>query len=50
MRYITEASTRAKERGLHSPEQRLAAFQNEDVESQEGSFYDDYFGYIESLT
>jgi len=33
------------ELGFKTPQERLDAFQNENLESEEGSFYDDYFGY-----
>jgi len=35
--------------GFDTPEHRLQAFQNEDIESDDGMYYDDYFGYIESI-
>ncbi|HUT11543.1 MAG TPA: hypothetical protein VMY42_13665 [Thermoguttaceae bacterium] len=44
--YIANARARAAELGLKTFHDRLAAFQNSDVESdKEGSFYDDFFGH-----
>lgn len=33
--------------GLASRNERLGAFQDDDIESNEGTYYDDYFGYSE---
>ena len=41
-----EVVTAAK--GLKTPKERLAAFQNVEVESKEGNTYDEYFGYAEA--
>ena len=35
--------------GFRNPEERLAAFQDEDAESPEGMYYDDFFGYAERI-
>lgn len=44
--YLTDARQLAAELGIASFHDRLAAFQDADVESsEEGSFYDDFFGY-----
>jgi len=37
----------AASQSLKTPETRLAAFQDADVESSEGNTYDEYFGYAE---
>jgi len=37
----------AASRSLKTPEARLAAFQDTDVESSQGYTYDEYFGYAE---
>tara|TARA_R110002049_G_C9026253_1_gene551704 strand:- start:81 stop:995 length:915 start_codon:yes stop_codon:yes gene_type:complete len=44
--YITKANSQAAESSITDFHERLAAFQNSDVESDgEGSFYDDFFGH-----
>ena len=43
---VPEVVTAAK--GLKTPKERLAAFQNVEVESKEGNTYDEYFGYAEA--
>ena len=44
--FITAANEMAKRNGITAFHDRLAAFQNGDVESDiEGVFYDDFFGY-----
>ncbi|GAA4441697.1 hypothetical protein [Bremerella cremea] len=44
--YITQANSQAAGLGMTDFHERLAAFQNSDVESDnEGSFYDDFFGH-----
>ncbi|QDU37409.1 hypothetical protein Mal4_17200 [Maioricimonas rarisocia] len=44
--YITQANSQAAELGITDFHERLAAFQNSDVESdEEGSVYDDFFGH-----
>lgn len=44
--YIDLARSKATDLGLHGFHDRLAAFQNQQVTSDEqGNFYDDYFGY-----
>jgi hypothetical protein len=45
--YIDRASIKASELGLDSFHDRLAAFQNPDIPSDdEGLYFDDYFGYM----
>ena len=45
--YAIDANTRAAELGLRSFHQRLAAFQNGDVESSnEHNYFDDFFGWM----
>jgi hypothetical protein len=44
-RFLTHAEIRAASRALASPEARLAAFQDGDVETRAGTTYFDYFGY-----
>lgn len=45
--YVEGACAKATEQGLIGFHERLAAFQNPDVESDgEGSFFDDFFGYV----
>ncbi len=44
--YITSAIHASAEAGLETFHDRLAAFQNEDVQSnRDGTFFDDYFGW-----
>ena len=47
--FLQTAPSIALEQGLESAESRLSAFQNEDVASSDGSYYDDYFGYAENI-
>jgi hypothetical protein len=47
-RFLKKATKAAEGEGLDTPEARLAAFQNMDVLSKEGSCYNDFFGYYES--
>lgn len=35
--------------GLETPKKRLNAFQDDDVESDDKTYYDDYFGYAEGI-
>jgi hypothetical protein len=46
-RFLDAAKTAAKKEGLVTPDARLAAFQNNEVTSAEGNYYDDFFGYAE---
>jgi len=46
-RFLERAPRVAREEGLDTPRARLDAFQNRDVESAGGNYYDDYFGYAE---
>lgn len=48
-RYIQAANERAVELGLTTPNQRLAAFQNGKVCTDEGQYPDDFFGWAESI-
>jgi hypothetical protein len=45
LEYVEQASAKASEIGLSGFHDRLAAFQNPSVVSEEGSFLDDFFGY-----
>lgn len=44
-RFLTKAARVAAAEGLDTPEARLAAFQNMEVLSEGGSYYNDFFGY-----
>lgn len=45
-KYITSANEKAAKEGLSSFHERLSAFQDSSVQSeQEGNFFDDFFGY-----
>jgi len=44
-RFLEAATTEAAAAGLTTRQDRLRAFQDDAVESREGSYYDDYFGY-----
>lgn len=44
--FISAANSRAEVLGLSSFNPRLAAFQDEEVRSDRGSYFDDYFGWI----
>lgn len=44
-KFISKATTLSQELGLMTFHQRLSAFQNEDVRSSEGQYYDSFFGY-----
>jgi hypothetical protein len=46
-RFLKRAAQVAEVEGLDTPEARLAAFQNLDIESEGGSCYNDYFNYYE---
>ncbi|HMP01200.1 MAG TPA: hypothetical protein PKC45_01745 [Gemmatales bacterium] len=48
-KFIAAAKAEAKAAGLKTRADRLRAFQNIDVESRAGNFYDDYFGHDDSL-
>jgi hypothetical protein len=45
--YIAAANARAAELGLTSFHDRLAAFQDGEVESTDGNFFDDFFGWAD---
>lgn len=45
--FLAHPDVAAASRSLKTPEARLAAFQDIDVESSEGNTYDEYFGYAE---
>ena len=48
--YISAATLRAAEIGLNSPTERLAAFQNDEIHTDEEANYpDDFFGWVESF-
>ena len=47
--FLKTAPTTAAAQGFESADSRLSAFQNENVASGDGSYYDDYFGYTESV-
>jgi hypothetical protein len=44
-RFLEQAEEKAKAEGLDTPKARLDAFQNLQVRSPGGHFYDDFFGY-----
>ena len=44
-RFVADASSTCARHPRCSAADRLAMFQSEDVESERGSFFDDYFGY-----
>lgn len=46
-KYVGEARQHAVELGLDTFQARLAAFQDNEVESAEGNFFDDYFGWAD---
>jgi hypothetical protein len=46
-RFLAHPEVVAASRSLKTPEARLAAFQDVDVESSEGNTCDEYFGYAE---
>jgi hypothetical protein len=48
-RYLQAANERALELGLTTPRQRLHAFQNGEVCTDEGQYPDDFFGWAESI-
>jgi hypothetical protein len=43
--FLTHPDTLTASSKLKSPEDRFAAFQDGDVETSEGTFYSEYFGY-----
>ena len=46
-KFLAHPDVAAASKSLKTPEARLAAFQDMDVESSEGNIYDEYFGYAE---
>src|SRR5262245_38094731 len=42
--FLDRVAAIAAQEGLETPEARLEAFQNSDVQSSGGMYYDDYFG------
>jgi hypothetical protein len=46
-RFLDRAATIAAQEGLDTPTARLEAFQNSELQSSGGNYYDDYFGYCE---
>ena len=48
-RFFAHPEAAALASGPSTPDERLAAFQDEAVRSAKGSFYDDYFGYAETI-
>jgi hypothetical protein len=46
-KFLAHPDLAAAAKSLKTPEARLAAFQDTDVESNEGNTYDEYFGYAE---
>ncbi len=48
-RFLQQARKTAEAEGLNTPRARLAAFQNLNVCSQEGSCYNDFFGYCNDV-
>lgn len=49
IKFFSAVKTKIGTSGLSTPEERLNAFQDEDVESEDGMYYDDYFGYAEGI-
>jgi hypothetical protein len=49
IRFLSAVESKIGVPGLETPEERLKAFQDEDIESDDGMFYDDYFGYAEGI-
>ncbi len=49
IRFLSAVESKIGDPGIKTPEERLNAFQDEDVESDDGMFYDDYFGYAEGI-
>jgi hypothetical protein len=47
-KFLAHAEVAAAAKELKTPKQRLDAFQDGDVESSEGNWYDEYFGYAEA--
>ena len=45
--FVNDAIAVAIQLNLKTPEEKLGEFQNDNVESNLGSVYDDYFGFIE---
>ncbi|MGL6073060.1 MAG: hypothetical protein ACRC8S_02740 [Fimbriiglobus sp.] len=48
-KFIAAALIEVEVAGLKTREDRLRAFQDDEVESSEGNTYDEYFGYDDSL-
>ncbi len=46
-RFLDRVAAIAVQEGLDTPVARLEAFQNSEVQSSGGHYYDDYFGYCE---
>lgn len=46
--FLTSVKPKIGSRGLGSPGERLHAFQDDEIKSSKGMFYDDYFGWAES--
>lgn len=46
MRYVRDATALASRLGISTFHARLAAFQNGDVRSGAGNYFDDYFGWM----
>jgi len=46
-KFLAHPDVAAASKSLNTPEARLEAFQNTDVESSDGNTYDEYFGYAE---
>jgi hypothetical protein len=44
-KFLEQSDVSAASKSLKTPEKRLAAFQDSNVESSEGNTYDEYFGY-----
>jgi hypothetical protein len=47
VKFLVHPDVLAASKSLKTPEERLAAFQDADVESSEGNTYDEYFGHSE---
>jgi hypothetical protein len=48
-KFLQRAGPVAQAQGIQSDQQRLDAFQAESVQSASGTYYDDYFGWMEEL-
>lgn len=49
VRFLHAVKPKIGSEGLATPQERLNAFQDEEIESAQGMYYDDYFGYWEKL-